>query len=135
MSWLKLTITGIPESISAADYAQAKMLQYTAEVFQWFGETVTEAAKTDHPYRDHTGTLTNSIGFTVESWSSGTAQVNIFALASYADEVEFGTGKSVPYPFIFPKFYQYLDEAMTRLQAAVDRAFSEAGQISGVTVR
>lgn len=128
---IKLTITGIDQAIRGVDKAQELLLKYVAEALDWFGKTVSEAAKEDHPYQDRTGELTRSIGYTVESWNGRTAQVNIFATASYAESVEFGTSKSRAYPFLFPQFYRFLDVLQVKLQDAVNRALTEGGVFGG----
>jgi len=122
-------VTGIDKAIQAVDYVQRIMMQYVAIELDWFGKTVSAEMISDHPYIDRTGQLTRSIGFTIESWTYGKAIINVFALAAYAQPVEFGTATSRPYPFFYPVFYKYLDELMRRIQAAVDKAFDEAAQI------
>jgi hypothetical protein len=102
---------------------------------EWFGKTVSEAAKDDHPYEDHTYVLTRSIGYTVESWSAKTVQVNVYAMAPYAEAVEYGTAKSRAYPFLFPQFYRFLDPLQVKLQNAVNRAISEGGIFGGAFKR
>jgi hypothetical protein len=124
-----LTLTGLDEAKLAAEIAERLMLQYVEAELEWFGQTVSQDAKEDHPYQDRTGELTRSIGFTVESWAMNRIQVNVFATATYAEAVEFGTSKSRPYPFLFPKFYLHLDELQFRIQAAVNKAIADAGQL------
>lgn len=128
---IRLTLTGIDQAIAGVDKVFELYFLYISQELDWFGKTVSEEAKNDHPYMDHTFTLTRSIGYTVEGWTGRTVQVNVFATASYAGEVEFGTSKSRAYPFLFPKFYLYLGELQNRLQAAVNRAFEEGGHFGG----
>jgi hypothetical protein len=100
-----------------------------------FGEKVSLGAKWDHPYQDRTGNLTSSIGFTVEVWKNNTAQLNIYATATYADEVEYGTSKSKAYPFLFPKLYEFLPTLQPALAIAAERAIRDGGIAGGANPR
>lgn len=124
----RLTLTGVEEAIEGADLAEKLLLQYVSEALDWFGRIVSEEAKADHPYEDRTGELTKSIGYTVESWRGNHVQVNVYSLAVYADEIEFGTARSRAYPFIFPRFYAHIEELQTKVKEAVNRALVEGGQ-------
>jgi hypothetical protein len=126
-----LTVTGIDQAIRGADAAEKLYRQAIAETLEWFGKTVSQEVKDDHPYIDRTGVLTRSVGYSVESWRGKFLVVNVFATATYAEAVEYGTSRSRPYPFLFPKFYKYLDELQQRLQIAVNAAIAAGGNIGG----
>jgi hypothetical protein len=128
---LRLTITGIDQTIRGVDAAEKLYQQAIAETLEWFGKTVSEEVKADHPYIDRTGGLTRSVGYTVESWRGRFIQVNVFATMPYAEAVEYGTSRSRPYAFLFPKFYKYLGELQQRLQIAVNAALAAGGGIGG----
>lgn len=123
---IRFEFTGVNETVRRVHDLPARYRDYIESDLRWFGETVSKAAKEDHPYQDRTGQLTASIGFEIHEFQSGRAQVIVFATMPYAEAVEYGTPTSRPYPYLYPKFYQYLPELMLRLQASLDRAFEEA---------
>jgi hypothetical protein len=127
----RLVVTGIDQAIRGADAAEALFIKAIEADLEWFGETVSTDAKKDHPYIDRTGELTRSIGYTVESWRGRILQVNVFATASYAEAVEYGTARSRAYPYLFPKFYQYLDALQAKLKVSVNAAIATGGKIGG----
>lgn len=121
---MTLGATGIEETIARLDGLEKQVALNVAEVLRWFGDTVTQEMIATHTFQNITFRLEQSIGFTVESWAAGRIQVNIFALAPYAQAVEEGTPSSRPYPFFWPVFYKWLPELQPRLTAAVDAAFA-----------
>jgi hypothetical protein len=125
---ISLTATGIEETIARLDGIARQIAINVSEVLDWFGRTVTEEMQADHTFQNITGRLERSIGYTVESWSAGTVQANVFAMAPYAQAVEEGTPTSRPYPFFWPVIYKYLPELQERLQKAVTAAFVTFGE-------
>ena len=145
---LKLQMTGHDLAIDNLQLAKHLMLIYCQVQLDWFGRTVIDEMQKqpplghppggphppdgelpvfgEHAYIDRTGYLTRSMGYTVELWQGHRATVSVFALAPYADAVEYGTTHSRPYPFFFPVFYKYLPILHARLQAAAERAFNDA---------
>lgn len=63
-------------------------------------------AKTDHPYKDRTGNLTNSIQPGAVEVSDTEVVAYVEARMSYATFVEFGTSRADPYPFLVPAMYR-----------------------------
>lgn len=122
-----LLVTGIEETLARIDSLERQILLNVAIELEWFGRTVTDEMVADHTFQNITGQLERSIGYTVESWSAGTIQANVFAMAPYAQAVEEGTPTSRPYPFFWPVIYKYLPVLQDRLQKAVDLAYEAWG--------
>lgn len=79
-------------------------------------------AKRNHPYKDITGTATRSIRWEFEK--PLTAMVLAGGKGTGCDyfiSLEFGTHRSRPFPTLFPAYYVYYPEILSRL----DRAISE----------
>jgi len=121
----QLMVTGIDEALARLDGLEARIRTNVVAALEWFGQVTTEEMVQTHPFRNITGRLERSIGYTVEQWSAGKVVANIFATAPYAQAVEEGTTSSRPYPFFWPVFYKYLPELQERLQAAVDEAIDQ----------
>jgi hypothetical protein len=127
----RITVTGLDAAISRVALVEELWHKYINESLEWFGKTVSEAAKADHPYQDRTGQLTASIGYRVIPLTGTKAYATVFATMPYAEAVENGTPTSRPYPFIWPKFYQYIPELEQRLEDALFRAIEDAKSQTG----
>lgn len=124
---ISLLVTGIEEVFDRLDSLERQIQINVAIELEWFGRVTTEEMVATHTFQNITGRLERSIGYTIESWSAGHIQANVFALAPYAQAVEEGTPTSRPYPFFWPVFYKYLPELQERLQKAVSLAFETYG--------
>ncbi len=122
-----LTVTGIEDTLARLDGLERQIATNVAAELEWFGKTTSEEMVATHSFKNITGQLERSIGYTVESWSAGKILVNVFAMAPYAQAVEEGTPTSRPYPFFWPVYYKYLPELQERLQKAVDAAYAAFG--------
>lgn len=122
----RLTVTGIDDRIRAVQGVERQLKLNIVVALEWFGRTVREEMIHTHTFRNRTGRLERSMGYTVEAWTASTIQINVFALAPYARAVEEGTSRSRPYPYFWQVFYKHLTELYRRLQAAVDSAFMDA---------
>lgn len=63
-------------------------------------------AKSDHPYKDRTGNLTNSIQPGAVEVTDQEVIAYVEARMAYASFVEFGTSRAHPYPFLIPAMYR-----------------------------
>jgi hypothetical protein len=127
-------VTGIDERIRAVDGLDRQLKLNIVVVLEWFGRTVREEMIHTHTFRNRTGRLERSLGYTVEAWTANTIQIMVFATAPYARAVEEGTSRSRPYPYFWPVFYKHLTELYQRLQQAVDSAFADAVDTGRVNV-
>lgn len=121
-----VTHTGIEEEKLRADRYHAAYRRRVWEAMNWFGQVVSQEIKADHPYKDRTGWLTASVGYSMDPlFETGTMSGTVYALAWYASAVEAGTPHSRPYPFFWPKFYKYLPALLDRIQRAGTEALAE----------
>ena len=128
MGMLRFKLEGVDQAKLGAEHLQRTMIPHVEAAMDWFGRTVVAEAKADHPYQDQTGALTASIGYSLTKSVVGPV-VTVFATVPYADAVEFGTATSRPFPFLFPKFFDLLPEALLRMHIAFNAAFEEAARI------
>lgn len=110
----------IDELINQLDAYEQSYWQLVNDSLKWFGEEVTQAMKIQHPYHDRTGHLTSTIGYEFYEWANDYAAVTVYALADYAEEVEFGTVHARPYPYYWPKMYEFLPQLIDRIQLAAN---------------
>jgi len=84
-------------------------------------------ARANHPYKDRSGNLTASIGADVGGFNSGKISASFYALAEYAQDVEYGTHRgSPPLPFMRPTIERFKPELEAALQRAMQSALEEA---------
>ena len=87
-----------------------------AEIMQ---SKVVDFAKVHHPYKDHTGHLTQSIQpGTITLEKKGNIRAVIEVRQPYASYVEFGTSRSKPYPFLVPALIGNQGEFRRRITEA-----------------
>ena len=144
---VRVTLTGLDETLAHVTGTHKLALQRVAAVLKQGGETIVATMKEGHPpggpwpdhlgprgklprwpmhkFIDRTGALTRSMGYSVESWTGRTLQLNGFATAKHADSVEYGTPRSRPDPFFWPSVYKVLPTLQTKVQAAVAQAYAE----------
>lgn len=123
---IKLTTTGIPESVQRFRLARRLQILYIEDALERWGILVVEDIKTDHPYTDRTGNLTASVHWKIVNARTNAVSLHIGSEISYADSVEFGTTRTRPYPFIYPKIYQHLPVLSVYLSKALTEAFDDA---------
>lgn len=99
---MSVTIIGLPKVIKNLGKYSELVLQACVDAAQISQARIVNSARTDHPYKDRTGNLTNSIqpGNVEVSEQGVTAYVE--ARMSYASFVEFGTSRAHAYPFLTP---------------------------------
>ncbi len=78
-------------------------------------------AKSDHPYKDRTGNLTNSIQPGAIEISDTEVVAYVEARMAYASFVEFGTSRADPYPFLVPAMYRQLNNFQKAISAEIQR--------------
>lgn len=146
------TLNYNPAAVTLWLDAARRFARYRNEIvdaLQWLGETAVEKMKEGHPpggphpgpgelpvygehaYIDRTQWLTDSIGYSIEPYSTwdpttGTASalptLLIFATAPHADAVEYGVpGHSRPYSFFWPTVEELLPVAAARIADLMDR--------------
>lgn len=118
-----------PESvrlISKALYAAGNMIQVDAQI------SITEGAisgkghvpsKPGEPPNQDTGVLANNI----ETVLVEPLKVEVSSNAPYAVELEFGTSKMEPRPYMRPAVARKKDEAVALVRQAVDKVIRESG--------
>lgn len=144
---IRLTATGIDETITRLDELRALYLTRVRDVLNAWGAATVAKIIEGHPpggphppagvqpeygqhaYIDRTGRLTRSVGHTVEAWSSRTITLTVFATMPYAELVEYGTPRSRPYPFFWPVIWERLPQLESDLQVALDALFREMGEL------
>lgn len=75
-------------------------------------------AHADQRYQNKTGTLTRSITPELTKASQQMVEAQIFSNIEYAPNVELGTGKTRPYPFLFPALQANQGDFKTRVAKA-----------------
>lgn len=123
-----LTVTGIDDALARVDGLEHAIRLAVVVELEAFGRLVTHEMIETHTFQNITGQLERSIGYSVEAWRGNAIVLNIYALASYAQEVEEGTPNSRPYPFFWPAIYTHLPELEPRLRTAVTTVLAEYGE-------
>ncbi len=77
-------------------------------------------AKSDHPYKDRTGNLTNSIQPGAVEISDTEVVAYVEARMAYATFVEFGTSRAAAYPFLTPAVIRQADNFKKNIAREVD---------------
>ncbi len=89
-------------------------------------QQMVDYAKTHHPYKDHTGNLTQSIKGEVSHTHNEMLSASFKAEAKYAEAVEYGTHKgSPPLPFMRPTIELFKPRLEEALRDAVQQALEE----------
>lgn len=129
---IRLTITGVEETIADVDRRLALMHEGVEQDLDWFGRTTSEEMIETHTFQNRTFRLEGSIGYDVHPFDSADeAAVEVFAHAEYASQVEFGhpgPPAARPYPFFYPVWFKWEPILMERLQGTVEQALYN-GQI------
>lgn len=115
---MSVTIIGLPKVLKNLNDYSVKVLQACVDAAQISQARIVNSARSNHPYKDRTGNLTNSIqpGNVEVSEEGITAYVE--ARMSYASFVEFGTSRAKAYPFLTPAMiaeYPNYRKTMTKL--------------------
>lgn len=102
MSGTRIEVKGMDALIKNLSRYPDELVKGCVQAAQITQALIVNDAKQDHPYKDRTGNLTNSIqpGDVVVDDNEVTAFVE--ARMQYASFVEFGTSRAVPYPFLVP---------------------------------
>ncbi len=97
-----IEIKGLPQLVKNLSKYSDQVLQGVVAACQITQALIVNDARADHPYKDRTGNLTNSIqaGDVVIDDKEVTAYVE--ARMQYASFVEFGTSRAQAYPFLTP---------------------------------
>lgn len=101
---------------------EAKFVEKLVRAVEVTQALISNFAKQNHPYKDRTGQLTNSIQPSEVTVTETMVEGAILADKDYASYVELGTSKSHPYPFLFPALASQQESFRIR----VKNAFSEA---------
>lgn len=122
-----ITLTGVEEALADIDRRLSIMSDGVTTALDWFGKNATEEMIDTHTFQNRTFRLEGSIDYDVVPASAGdrTAVVAVFAMASYASQVEFGhpgPPPARPYPFFWPVFYKWEPALYERLQTVVEFA-------------
>lgn len=80
---------------------------------------VANFAKSNHPYTDRSGNLTNSIQPGEIHVTNKGVEAEIAARMSYASYVEGGTSRAKPFPFLHPAIVAHVGEFRNRIQMAI----------------
>lgn len=97
-----ITITGLPEVLRNIVEYQGRVLEAVVVATQMSQARIANQAKADHPYRDRSGNLTNSIQPGDIEISENGVTAFVEARMAYASFVEFGTSRAKAYPFLTP---------------------------------
>lgn len=97
-----IRILGIPEVIKNFGEYQSRVLQAAVTATQMSQARIVNQARSNHPYQDRSGNLTNSIQAGDIEISEIGVTAFVEARMEYASFVEFGTSRSRAYPFLTP---------------------------------
>jgi len=75
-------------------------------------------AHADQRYQNQTGTLTRSITPQLTKVRFKIIEAQVFSNVEYAPNVELGTGKTQPYPFLFPALQANQEDFKARVAKA-----------------
>lgn len=120
MALARVQFTGLREAIEKTRLLETELQRRIQFVMEWWGELVVQEMRRDHAYTDRTGNLTRSMGYEAHPLVYGKGVLILFANMWYAEAVEYGTPRSRPYPYFWPKIYQLLPVLWPELQKAVD---------------
>jgi hypothetical protein len=122
---LTLEWSGLDHVLNDIDMKLAAAQQVVMDDLKVFGEGAKDEMVRTHTFQNRTFRLEGSIDYDVIGFEgSGQPHVTVFALTSYASQVEFGVpGRSRPYPFFWPVFYKWLALLEEKLKDDWPRAF------------
>lgn len=115
MSGLKVEFLGLEQLYENVSHYPERAVQACVVAAQMTQAIIVNDARADHPYKDKTGNLTNSIqpGAVVVSDYGVSAYVE--ARMGYATFVEFGTSRAKPYPFLVPAMLRQAEKFKQRI--------------------
>lgn len=102
-----ITVGGVDEMVRNLSRFSDKALERVAAAAQIAQARIVNDAKNDHPYKDRTGNLTNSIQPGIVQITDAEVDAYVEARMQYASFVEFGTSRAHAYPFLTPAMLRY----------------------------
>lgn len=97
-----IEVHGIPQLVKNLSRYADEAIKAVVTAAQISQALVVNDATNDHPYKDKTGNLTNSIQPGAVEVSDTEVVAYIEARMAYASFVEFGTSRARAYPFLTP---------------------------------
>lgn len=102
MSGLKMELKGLNQLVKNLTRYPDEVIKGCVTAAQISQALIVNDAKTDHPYKDRTGNLTNSIQPGAVEVTDQEVTAYVEARMGYATFVEFGTSRAHAYPFLTP---------------------------------
>lgn len=97
-----IDMTGIPQLVKNFSRFRGLALKAIVTAAEMSQARVVNDARNDHPYKDRTQNLTNSIQPGAVEVTDDTVIAYVEARMQYASFVEFGTSRARAYPFLTP---------------------------------
>lgn len=114
-----MEISGIPQLVRNFSRYPNEVMRGVVAATQVVQALIVNDARADHPYKDRTGNLTNSIQPGAVNITDTEVEAYVEARMSYATYVEFGTSRAKAYPFLTPAVLRNADKFKKGIAAQV----------------
>ena len=122
MSTVTIKVEGLNEVKGAIKKYGENLTHDIVDIVGMIQARVVNEAKQNHPYRDRTGNLTQSIQPGPVTADEKSVEGVVEARMEYASYVEFGTSRARPYPYLVPALLQNLPTFRASVKAAISSA-------------
>ena len=122
MSTVRIEVEGLNHVREAIKKYGENLVQEIVDVTGMIQTRIVDDAKINHPYRDRTGNLTQSIQIGPVAVDDKGVEGVVEARMEYASFVEFGTSRNKPYPYLVPALLRALPTFRASVKAAIARA-------------
>lgn len=122
MKPIEVTTDGLNDLLKNIDTLSNTTLLATAAAMAKVSVDVANYAKATHPFQNRTENLENSIQPEAVEQEGGLIVGVVAARMEYAQQVEFGTSKSAPYPYMSPSIEANRDNLLSSVNQAIESA-------------
>ncbi len=118
---MSIEISGMDELVRNLSNYSKKAIEGVVRAAQISQALVVNDARSDHPYIDRTGNLTNSIQAGAVEVSDNKVEAEVQARMEYASFVEYGTSRARAYPFLVPALLRQMENFRRSIMSEVSK--------------